>query len=149
MPLFLLFRMLFACLRLTPVSFEQRFEEIGGLNELIFLLQKGEIVARGARRGWWHASLPTSAFPLPAYSVPNAPPLQARLNTGIESKTKPGVTDHSQRVKSTNFNFLTFLPPLLGSRLLLEIPGVGGNYFKEQFVFRSKLRENPSHRLLK
>lgn len=44
-------------------------------------------------------------------------------------------------MKGTNFNFLTFLPPLLGSQLLPRTPGFDRNYLKEQSVFRSKLRE--------
>lgn len=92
-------------------------------------------------RAWLpHGSPLTSAFPV-AYSVPSDPLLQAWLNTRTENKTKPRVTVHSQRMKGTNFNFLTFLPPLSGSQLLLQIPGVDRNYFKEKSVFRSKLRE--------
>lgn len=92
-------------------------------------------------RAWLpHGSPLTSAFPV-AYSVPSDPLLQAWLSTRTENKTKPRVTAHSQRMKGTNFNFLTSLPTLFGSQLLLQIPGVDRNYFKEQSVFRSKLRE--------
>lgn len=37
--------------KLTPVSFERQFEETGGLNELIFVAQEGEIGACGAGPG--------------------------------------------------------------------------------------------------
>lgn len=141
-----LLKMLFVCLKLTPASFEQWFEENSALNELIFLLQEREIVACGHGLA---SHMPPCRHGLSSYSVPSFPPLQAQQNTSIESQTKPEVTEHSQRVKSTNVNFLTFLPPLLGSQLLPEIPGVDGNYFKEQFVFRSKLRGNLSHQLFK
>lgn len=138
--------MLFACFRLTSVSFERWFERINGLNGLIvFPLQEEEILPLRAWLVWTQIFQQNAGFSLPIRYPQLTSAGLAEYQYWDVGQSPESL--HILREWKALISLPKVLPLLFGPRSRLEIPGLMGTASKSILVFGSELRKNLNHQL--